>query len=147
MNNIVYINFDDNDKQISNWCDCSSIDDLVSEVNNVARSIHQTLKSGLPICIYQLTLYNELLKKGLQLQTEMSALNLAVKQEAERELIIVNGSLIIECVVKHKINSHYHKRVMFDLENNGYSSGLLISFSDELHSEMITTVNHSSIVH
>ncbi len=150
MNNIVYINSDDNntDKTNSSWCYSSTtINNLIIEVTESARHIHQTLKPGLPKCVYQLKLYNDLLKKGCQLQTEMSVLNFAVKQEAVRELIVVNSSLVIECIVETQINSHDHKRVRFDLENKGYSRGLLINFSDELQSNMIATINHSSVLH
>lgn len=145
MNNILHTN---SDKKNAAWC-YSSADNygLIFDVINSAKNIHAILKPGLPKCVYQLKLYNDLLKKGFQLQTEMSALNLAVKQETSRELLIVNESLIIECIVENKIHAHYHKKIMFDLENNGYTKGLLINFSDEMQSDMVTTGKHCSVFH
>jgi len=148
MNNIVHINFNDKNKASSTSCYSSTDSNkLVSYVIESAKNIHMTLKPGLPKCVYQLKLYNDLLKKGFQLQTEMSALNQAVKQETARELIIVDDSLIIECIVEHQINSHHHKRIMFDLENNGYEAGLLINFSDEMMNEVVTASNQNSVFH
>jgi len=149
MNNIVSINTKNNNDRTGTGCRYSTtdIENLIFEVTESARNIHRTLKAGLPKCIYQLKLYNDLSKKGFQLQTEMSVLNLAVRQEAERELIIVNGLLVIECIVENRIDGQYRKRVMFDLENNGYARGLLINFSDELQSHMIATLNHNPAIH
>ena len=145
MNNILHIN---SDKKNAAWCYSSADNyELIFDVINSAKNIHAILKPGLPKCVYQLKLYNDLLKKGFQLQTEMSALNLAVKQESSRELLIVNESLIIECIVESKIHAHYHKKIMFDLENNGYTKGLLINFSDEMKSDMVTTEKHCSVFH
>ncbi len=148
MNNIVHVNFDDKNKTRStSYFSSTDSEKLMSYVIESAKNIHMMLKPGLPKCVYQLKLYNDLLKKGFQLQTEMSALNLAVKQETARELIIVDESLIIECVVENQISRHQHKRIMFDLENNGYETGLLINFSDEIESEMVTVLNHGSVFH
>ncbi len=78
MNNTVYINSDDSniDKTNSIWCHSSTyIGKLISEVINTASNIHLTLKPGMPKCVCRLKLYNVLLKKDFQLQTEMSVLN------------------------------------------------------------------------
>ncbi len=145
MNNILHIN---SDKKNAVWRYSSADNyELIFDVINAAKNIHAILKPGLPKCVYQLKLYNDLLKKGFQLQTEMSALNLAVKQESSRELLIVNESLIIECIVENKIHARYHKKIMFDLENNGYTKGLLINFSDEMQSDIVTTGKHCSVFH
>jgi len=148
MNNIVHINFDNKNKTLSDWpCSSTDIDKLIFDIIDSAKNIHHLLKPGLPKCVYQLKLYNDLLKKGFQLQIEMSVLNLAVKQETARELIIINESLIIECLIEDKINDHHHRRIMFDLENNGYVKGLLINFSDEMQSNMVSTINNHSVFH
>lgn len=147
MNNIEF-NFDD--KNITNFAwmySTNNIDKLIFDVIESAKSVHLSLNPGLPKCVYQLKLYNDLLKKGFHLQIEMSALNLAVKQEAARELIIVNQRLVIECVADNQTNDHYHKRIMFDLENNDYRKGLLINFSDEMQSDIIATDKHHSVFH
>jgi len=144
----MYINFDDKNKTASSWTYTpADLERLTFDVIESARNIFLTLKPGLPRCVYQLKLYNDLLKKGFQLQTEMSALNLAVSREPERELIIVNEALVIECIVEDEANHQYRKRVMFDLENNGYTNALLLNFTDDMHSEMITISNHHSVFH
>lgn len=145
MNNILTKNPDK--KNLACCYSSENNNELIFNVIDSAKIIHMALKSGLPKCVYQLKLYNDLLKKGFRLQTEMSALNLAVKQEAARELLIVNESLIIECIIENKIHDHYHKRIMFDLENNAYAKGLLINFSDELQSSVVTTISHCSVFH
>jgi len=148
MNNIVHINFDNKNKTPSDWhCSSTDIDKLIFDIIASAKSIHHVLKSGLPKCVYQLKLYNDLLKKGFQLQTEMSVLNLAIKQEIARELIVINNALIIECLTEDEINHHHHKRIMFDLENNGYAKGLLINFSDEMQSRTLSTEKNHSVFH
>ncbi len=78
MNNTVYINSDDSntDKTNSLCCHASTYTGkLISEVINIASHIHLMLKPGLPKCVYRLKLYNVLLKKDFQRQTEMSVLN------------------------------------------------------------------------
>ncbi len=148
MNNIVHINFDNKNKTPSDWHDSSGdTDKLIFDIVASAKNIHGILKPGLPKCVYQLKLYNDLLKKGFQLQIEMSVLNLAVKQETARELIVINDAVIIECLVEDKINPHHHKRVMFDLENNGYAKGLLINFADEMQSGMVSNENTLTVFH
>ena len=148
MNNIVSIDFDDKNKTNSTNCySLTSGDKLLHQVIKSAKNIHMMLKPGLPKCVYQLKLYNDLLKKGLRLQTEMSALNLAVRQETARELIIVDETLVIECIIENRINSHHHKRIMFDLENNGYETGMLINFSDDMESEVVSVLNNGSVFH
>jgi len=149
MNNIVSINTKNNKNRTGSGSCYSStdIENLIFEVTQSAANIHRALKAGLPKCVYQLKLYNDLLKKGFRLQTKMSVLNLAVKQEAERELIIVNDSLVIECIAENAIDERCRKKVMFDLENNGYARGLLINFSDEIQSHIIATVKHNSAIH
>lgn len=147
MNNTMHINFDD-DKKNSTWAYRSTdIDKLIIEVMQAGKEIHLALKQGLPKCVYQLALYNDLLKKGFHLQTEMSVLSLALKKEAARELIIVNDILVIECVVESKIHSHHHKRIMFDLENKAYIKSLLINFSSEMQSYMLINKNYNAVIH
>ncbi len=148
MNNVVHVDFKKNNLTGS-MCRYSStdIDKLASAVMASIKNIYKTLKPGLPKCVYQLKLYNDLLKKGFKLQMEMSMLNRAVKYEVTRELIIVDEILVIECVVDNEIIDHHQKRVMFDLENNSYAKGLLINFSDEIQKDMITVIDRSSVFH
>jgi GxxExxY protein len=144
----MYINFDDKNKTATSWSYTSAdIEKLTFDVIESARNIFQTLKPGLPRCVYQLKLYNDLLKKGFHLQTETSALSLAVSREFERELIIVNGTLVIECTIENETLNDHRKRVMFDLENNGYTNALLLNFAGDMHCEMITVSNHHSVFH
>jgi len=144
----MYTNIDDENITASSWTYTSAdIEKLTFDVIESARNIYQSLKPGLPKCVYQLKLYNDLLKKGFHLQTEISALNIAVNGELDRELIIVNETLVIECIVEDITSGHHRKRVMFDLENNGYKNGLLINFTDDMRSEMLTASNHYSVFH
>ncbi len=78
MNNVLYINSDDSntDKTNSIWCISSTyIGKLISEAINTASNIHLMFEPDLPKCVYRLKLYNVLLKKDFQRQTEMSVIN------------------------------------------------------------------------
>jgi len=148
MNNIVHISLEDRNKtNPASGNFPTGVDRLIIDVVASANDIHHALKPGLPRCVYQLKLYNDLLKKGFQSQTEMSALNIAVTQEADRELIIVNEVLVIECIVETDINDRCHKKIMFDLENNGYEKGLLINFSDPVQCDVIKRKSHAPMFH
>ncbi len=152
MNNIVHINCDENNGVQTGHChsshyDTEDIDKLTYVVISSAKSIYSKMGPGLPKCIYQLNLYNDLLKKGLQLQTEVSMLNHCVKNETDRELIIVNEKILIECVVEDDINYHFQKRLMFDLENTSHTKGLLINFHETKQDDMITVVDITSVFH
>lgn len=148
MNNIVHINLEDKNKtNPASGNSSTDVDRLLIDVVASANDIHHSLKPGMPGYVYQLKLYNDLLKKGFQLQTEMSALNIAVTDEADRELIIVNEVLVIECIAGTDINDHCHKKIMLDLENNGYEKGLLINFSDPVQYNVIKSKHHASMVH
>jgi len=138
----VYIKGKTSSKQC---CLTADIDRLIFDVLDTARSIHHSLKSGLPKCIYQLKLTNKLIKNGFQLHTEKSVLKLAVTQESDRELIIVNDSLIIECVSENAMNDRCQKRLVFDLENNGYANGLLINFNHLMQTRLVINNQRTAI--
>ena len=104
-----------------------SLDELTNHSIEVIRKTYKKLGFGLPECIYKFKIYNELTKKNLQLQTEESMLNFGVKDIAARSLIIVNETLLIEFIDSVMEIDACQKRVKFDLENNNYTSGLLIS--------------------
>lgn len=120
------------------------IDTLSEVVTKTAKNIYLSLKPGLPKCVYQLKLFNQLVKKGFQLEMEISMLNQCAKNEPVRELIIVNESLVVECIAENEVIDHYQKRIMFDLENTNNEVGLLINFAVSMQQIEITKVVRKS---
>jgi GxxExxY protein len=150
MHDIEHINFDNKKNNRTDTMYRYSSNDtnkLAYIISAAAEKIYMTLKPGLPKCVYQLMLYNDLLKKGLLLQTETSMLNPCTKHEPEKELIIVNGMLVIECFVNNEMTDYYQKRAIFNLKNNNYEKSMLINFSDEKEDDLITMMDHVSVLH
>lgn len=150
MNDIAYENCtDQKTKQLYSTLNNTLIDinKLTNDVIKEASCVKQTLKPGLPKSVYQLKLLNHLIKKGYHLETETSMLNYCVEDEPQRELIIVNGILVIECIVGVKAINHHQKRIMFDLQNNGHAMGLLINFNTDIQNIGITRVYQNFGIH
>jgi len=150
MNDIAQENWADQKiKQLYSALNNSLIDinELSNDVIAAVASVRLALKPGFPKSVYQLMLFNNLIKKGCQLETEISMLNHCVKNEPDRELIIVNGMLVIECILDDKLINHYQKRIMFDLQNNGLAMGLLINFNADMQKNRITKVYQNFGIH
>jgi len=129
--------------------DSSYID--ISRLSNcvvaAAKNVYQELVPGLPKSVYQLKLFNCLTRQGFQLNTELSMLSQCADNELCRDIIIVNGVLVIECIVDDVVLRHYQRRIMFDLQNNDYAVGLLINFSESMQDNAITIVKQNAVSH
>lgn len=150
MNDMTHENRDDQKtKQRYSSLDNYLVDinELTNEVIAVATSVKRALIPGVPKSVYQLKLFNYLIKKGFQLETEASMLNDCVNNEPERELLIVNGMLIIECIVDINEINHHQKRIVFDLQNNGHVMGLLINFNTDMQNIGVTRVYPNFGIH
>ena len=122
------------------------INELTNDIIVEAISVRQALKPGFPKSVYQLNLFNHLMKKGYKLETGASLLDYCVENEPHRELIMINGVLVIECIAD-VISINHHKRIMFDLQNNGHEMGLLINFNTDSNNISITRVCHNIGIH
>lgn len=124
-----------------------NLDVLCGTVIDSVNEVYKNLVPGLPKSVYQLKLLKCLGSKGLQLETEKSVLTRCINDELEREIIIVNGVLVIECIVEDRIINHYQKRIMFDIQNNDHAMGLLINFGEEDQNNGIEKIYQKSISH
>lgn len=120
------------------------VDKLSEVVSKAAKNIYSSLTPGLPKCVYQLKLFNHLVKKGFHLEIEKSMLNQCAENEPVRELIIVNKILMVECIAENEVIDHFQKRIIFDLENTNNEVGLLINFAARMQQIEITKVARKS---
>ncbi len=104
------------------------IETLTNAVIDIARNICSTLGAGLPVSVYRMVLLKQLNMLGLQLQTESSVLSRCANGEPEREIVIVEGRLVIECALSDEVDEVARKRLVFDVEANDYEVGVLINF-------------------
>ena len=149
MNLMVHKNWSEQQNNFQHSWEASNndIDTLFNGVIAAADSIYKTLSLGLPKSVYQLKLINLLSKQGFLLETETSMLHYCVEKEPDRELIIVNGTLVIECFAEDEMTDHYHRRIVFDMTNNNYEMGLLINFGADMNNNGITKVIQTSVSH
>lgn len=149
MNLMVHKNWSEQHSNFRHPWESSSddIDTLFNGVIAAADSIYKTISLGLPKSVYQLKLINLLSKQGFQLETETSMLHSCVYGEPDRELVIVNGALVIECFAEDEMIDHYHRRIVFDLTNNNHEMGLLINFGADMNNNGITKVIQTSVPH
>ena len=122
------------------------VDAIGESVICAAEYIVSLLSHGLPKSVYQLTLFNLLTKQGFKLQTQLSESQGSLNKNRQKEIIIVNEKLVIECVVQDEPISDAQRRLMFDYDNNSVT-GLIVNFGD-CHSESsITRVYQNSVLH
>lgn len=123
------------------------IDVLTTYISREIKDIYRSLGPCLPGCVYQLKLYNDLLKQGFQLKTEKAILNDSPEQDVVRSLIIVNNILVIEYIAEDNMSDINNKRIKFDLKNNHHERGLLINIAEGKNSIGIMTVNKNQRHH
>ncbi len=114
---------------------------LTNTVMMALQQIYLELGTGLPDCVYQLKLQNELIKKGFQLQEEPLTLDHYAENDPVRSQVIINEVLVIE----YTTADHCQKRMTFDLEGKNCADGLLMA--DENKKIRVTDVKQSNIYH
>jgi len=129
------------------------VDELSGFVINTAKEAYRTLGSGLPICVYQLKLFNDLTKEGLKLKSGKSMLNHHAEENGVRNLIVVNDVLVVEYISSVIMSGRHEKIIQLD---NNYAMGLLVNISEDKKSEgqrsekqniKITKIDQSYIAH
>lgn len=104
--------------------------ELVDDVAMALQKIYLELGTGLPDCVYQLKLHNDLTKKGFQLQAEEAMLNNCVKDIPDRSRTLINETLVIKYVTTNRATDYHKKMMTYDLERNSYGSALMINLND-----------------
>ncbi len=129
------------------------VDELCGFVTTTAKEIYQTLGPGLPVCVYQLKLFNDLTKKGLSLRSGKSMLGSCdedkTRAETERvqNLIIVNDVLVIEYIASTNMSEKCKETIKSDLKNNNFAMGLLINISEKENNIEVKHIHQNYIAH
>ncbi len=121
------------------------LEELTHTVLMTLQQIYLELGKGLPDCVYQLKLHNDLIKLGLRLQESALTVDHNAQNEAVSSQLIVNEVLVIEDVTAGNAADFCQKRMTFDLEGENYADGLLMA--DEKKKISITEVRRSNIYH
>lgn len=121
------------------------LEELTNTVMMTLQQIYLELGKGLPDCVYQLKLHNELIKQGFQLQEEALTIEDCGQNEAARSQVIVNEVLVIEYTTGSNGTDHCQKRMIFDLEGKNYVDGLLMV--GEKKKISVTEVKKNNIYH
>lgn len=110
------------------------VEQLAHVVNDTANDVCQLMGEGFPRSAYQLALFNHLAQMGLMLRTLSPSIHPGVPGAAERELIVVDDRLVVECILEHGLNADmlqvYKSRLALDVGTNGYEMGLVIDFGE-----------------
>ena len=148
MSDITNDNIENENKSVMIWSRYpADINELIYVVRDLAENIYTALKPGLPQCIYQLKLYNELLKKGFQLQAGTCAVSDNEDGISDREAIIVNGILVIEFYVRGKRESFHSDVGRSKHETERHTRGMLVDFSDGIQSDRVMIVDRVPVYH
>lgn len=111
------------------------VEKLGGFVTTTARKSYYTLGAGLPVCVYQLKLFNDLTKQGLKLKSGKSLLNRCTKTDTIRDFVIVNDAIVVEYISSEDMSDHYEKIIQSDLYDNNYAMGFLVKVSGGNNSE------------
>ncbi len=124
-----------------------NMDELCNCISVAVDRVHEKLRPGLPKSTYQLELFKYLDNEGMHLMEETSLLTKYANNEPCRQIIIVNGVLVIECITEEKNINQHHKRIVFDLQINNHVIGLLINFSKKFRCSGISKIYQSAVHH
>ncbi len=111
------------------------VDELSDVVTSAAKETYRTLGTGLPLYVYQLKLFNDLIKGGLKLKSGKSMINRCAEDDGVRNLIVVNDVLIIEYISSVVRSAQCEEIMLSDLHNNNYAMGLLMNIPEGRTSE------------
>jgi GxxExxY protein len=111
------------------------VDELSGVVISTAKETYRALGTGLPLCVYQLKLFNNLTKEGLKLKSGKSMINRCAEEDGIRNLIVVNDVLVVEYTSSVMMSPQYEKIIKSGLHKNNYAMGLLVNVRESRGSE------------
>jgi len=123
-----------------------SIEDISYNVICAVDSVKESLSLCLPKSIYQLTLFNLLARQGFKLHTQEDDFYDSLNKYHKKEIIVVNETLVIECVVQESDITDSQRRMMFDYDND-FVTGIIINFGNVEDNKTITRVYQNSVLH
>lgn len=114
-------------------------------VINAAITIHRELGPGLLESVYEVILFNELLKRGLNVTRQVS-IPIEYRgtrfDEGFRADMIVEKKVILELKSIDKLNNAHKKQLLTYLKLTGLKLGYLLNFGEETMKQgIIRTVN------
>ena len=120
-------NFHDN-----SWVIKPELDDMSNVIIDDAIACQQALGMGQPNKVYEFCLFNNLVKMGFNARRKVSMLLHYPDANPFRDVIDVDGKLVIECVYSNSINEENYNNIMLDVKSSGYEAGLFINFAEPL---------------
>ncbi len=127
------------------------VDELGSFITTIIKETYHTLGAGLPVCVYQLKLFNDLTKKGLKLKSGKSILSHRAEMKVEldnvKNNITVNDVLVIEYISSQAMSDGYEKIIKSALHENNYAMGLLVEVAVKKDAIEITKIDQNYIAH
>ena len=120
---------------------------LADDVAKALQQIYLELGEGLPDCVYQLKLQNDLTRKGFRLQAEEAMLNHSVKPELVRSIIVINEALVNEYVTSSRATYQPKKWMTFDLDKSSCASGLLTNLTEDKKKVCMTEIKKTNTYH
>lgn len=109
-----------------------AIDHLAHVVDEVVRDVCAKLGGGLPRSVYLAGVLNHLGQLGLTLETEMPSIGVIEQGRHGREIFVVEGRVMIECILEHELSSEmeevYRSRLGFDVKARACELGMVINF-------------------
>ena len=104
---------------------------LAHIVDDVARDVFRKLGSGLPRSLYQVALLHHLEQSGLAVEVVPSTLSSREPSAIEREIILIDKRLIIECIYEEGLATEmvevYRSRLGLDVKSKNYEMGLVMN--------------------
>ncbi|PCJ88903.1 MAG: hypothetical protein COA54_01355 [Thiotrichaceae bacterium] len=120
------------------------VETISESVICAAEYVASLLSHGLPKSIYQLTLFNLLAKQGFKLQIQRTEVTAGLAEDRQKEIIIVNELLVIECVAHDEKIRDSQRGLMFD---NNSLTGIIVNFASGQTENPITSVYQNSVLH
>ncbi len=115
-------------------------DGMLNVIIEDAIACQQALGPGQPSKIYEFCLFNNLVKMGFNARRKVSMLLHYPDTNPFRDIIDVDGKLVIECVYSNSINQEHYRNIMLDVKSSGYEAGLFINFAEPLYSRGIIKI-------
>jgi GxxExxY protein len=105
--------------------------DLSYKIMGAIFEVHKELGPGFLESVYEKALVEELLSKGLKVETQKS-INLRYKDKKiglHRLDLVVEGKVVVELKTVERFSIHHKAQLTSYLKASGYKLGILVNFS------------------
>ena len=115
------------------WVSKPELDDMLNIIIEDAIACQYALGQGQPSKVYEFCLFNNLVKMGFNARRKVSMLLHYPDANPFRDVIDVDGKLVVESVYSNRINEEHYHNIMLDVKSSGYEAGLFINFAEPLN--------------